>query len=261
MNTVRDRKSGHRPRHRAPLLHRGRHRAPIQIPLAPQGRYAVVVGAAVLSAGAVALGSAAALPSEPVSDPAVATEIEPRGVPVLTHQAPATYAGTDAGDRGGRTGDRAASPVTVQPAESTWRLPLDRIELTSLFGLRWGVPHQGIDFAAPEGAPVYAAQSGTVVASGWNGGFGKLVILDHGDGVLTYYAHNSVLRVAPGDHVAAGDHIADVGNTGNSFGPHSHFELHVDGEPVNPIDYLVGVGIDLTGAARALLAAVEPCSS
>jgi len=220
--------------------------------LAPQGRYAVVVGAAVLSAGAVALGSAAAFPTEPVDDPIVATEIQPRGVPPVTQQAPATYTGAATDERGDRTVDRPVSPVTVQPAETTWRLPLDQIELTSLFGLRWGVPHQGIDFAAAEGAPVYAAQAGTVVSSGWNGGFGKLVILDHGDGVVTYYAHNSVLRVAPGDRVAAGDHIADVGNTGNSFGPHSHFELHVDGEPVDPINYLVGVGIDLTGAARAL---------
>ncbi|GAA4912080.1 murein DD-endopeptidase MepM/ murein hydrolase activator NlpD [Stackebrandtia albiflava] len=240
-------------RHRAaPLIHRGRHRAPISVPFAPQGRYVAVVGMAVLSAGAVALGSAAALPSEP-PDAALATAFQSREEPRVATPATTGAAAPVTTARSDRGADRLTGPLTVQPAETTWRLPLDHFDLTSLFGMRWGVLHQGLDFGAPEGAPVYAAQAGTVASAGWNGGFGKLVVIDHGDGVRTYYAHNSRLAVAPGDVVEAGDHIADVGNTGNSFGPHSHFELHVDGAPVDPVTYLGSVGVDVTGAARNVL--------
>lgn len=239
------RSTGHRPKHRAPFHHRGRHRAGFTVPPAPQGRYVAVLGAAVLSAGAVALGSAAALSSPEPEPPPIAGEIEPRVAPPPGMRAPGATTDVVTDDNGGRTNGSDDSPITEQPAETTWRLPLDDIRLTSLFGPRWGLLHEGIDFAAPHGAPVYAAQSGTVVKAGWNGGFGQLVVIDHGGGVTTYYAHNSALLVSPGQQVEAGDHIADVGDTGDSYGPHSHFELHVDGRAVDPVGYLAGVGLDL----------------
>ena len=231
----------HRPRHRAPLYHRGRHRAAFAVHIPTQGRYAVVVGTAVLSAGAVALGSAAALPS---AEPEQPTAAQPRVEPPA-QRAPAGYADVVTNELLDVPDGDGDSPGTEQPAEVTWRLPLDEVHLTSLFGPRWGLLHQGVDFAAPHGAPVHAAQSGTVIAADWNGGFGQLVVIDHGDGVSTYYAHNSRLRVSVGQRVLAGDHIADVGDTGDSYGPHSHFELHVDGEAVDPVGYLAEVGVDL----------------
>lgn len=205
----------------------------------------MVVGAAVLGAGAVALGSAAALPSDQPDSSVVADEVVPRQVPPIGHRAPGLAVDIGAERSRDRVAAPAGSPLTEQPAETTWRLPLQDIRLTSLFGPRWGLLHQGIDFAAPHGAPVYAVQAGTVTQAGWSGGYGQLVVIDHGGGVVTYYAHNSALAVTPGQQVEAGEHIADVGDTGDSYGPHSHFELHVDGRPVDPIGYLAEVGLKL----------------
>lgn len=95
--------------------------------------------------------------------------------------------------------------------------------------------HYGIDIAAKEGEPVYAVASGQVVFSGWSEEFGNLVILYHGDGYLTYYGHNSVLLVQSSSRVKQGEIIAHSGNTGLSSGPHLHFEVWKDQEPVNPI--------------------------
>jgi murein DD-endopeptidase MepM/ murein hydrolase activator NlpD len=122
---------------------------------------------------------------------------------------------------------------------------LDQITITSLFGQRWGRNHNGVDFDAETGDPVYAAHPGTIRYAGWETGFGNLVVIDHGDGVETYYAHNSKFFVEEGDWVDAGDQIADAGNTGRSFGSHVHFEIHVDGEPVEPLSYLAEAGLDL----------------
>ncbi|HIW64164.1 MAG TPA: hypothetical protein H9881_17060, partial [Candidatus Stackebrandtia excrementipullorum] len=116
------------------------------------------MGTAVLSAGAVALGSAAALPS---AEPEQPTAAQPRVEPPA-QRAPAGYADVVTNELLDVPDGDGDSPVTEQPAEVTWRLPLDEVHLTSLFGPRWGQLHQGVDFAAPHGAPVHAAQSGTV---------------------------------------------------------------------------------------------------
>jgi murein DD-endopeptidase MepM/ murein hydrolase activator NlpD len=110
-------------------------------------------------------------------------------------------------------------------------------KITSLYGPRWGRQHEGIDIAAPVGTDVFASMDGTVSFSGWDGGYGNLVIIDHGNGLQTYYAHNSELLVKKGQEVAKGTHIAEVGSTGNSTGPHSHFEVRKNGSPVNPYNY------------------------
>ena len=94
--------------------------------------------------------------------------------------------------------------------------------------------HQGIDIDAPAGAPIWAADGGVVTFAGERGGFGKLVIVDHGDGVETYYAHQQRIDVSVGDEIAAGHQLGLVGSTGRSTGPHLHFEVRIDGAPVDP---------------------------
>ncbi|WP_053955056.1 peptidoglycan DD-metalloendopeptidase family protein [Inediibacterium massiliense] len=113
-----------------------------------------------------------------------------------------------------------------------------RGRLTSPFGYRWGRKHTGIDLAAPIGTPVSAADGGKVVFAGTKSGYGKCIILEHGSGTQTYYAHNSKLLVSVGQKVYKGQKIAEVGNTGRSTGPHLHFEVRKNGVPVNPLKYL-----------------------
>jgi murein DD-endopeptidase MepM/ murein hydrolase activator NlpD len=98
--------------------------------------------------------------------------------------------------------------------------------------------HAGTDFRAPTGTPVLAAGAGTVVFAGWKSGYGNTVIVDHGGQIATLYGHNSALAVAVGDRVRRGERIASAGSTGNSTGPHVHFEVRVGGTPVDPVKYL-----------------------
>ena len=98
--------------------------------------------------------------------------------------------------------------------------------------------HSGIDIGVREGTPVHAADSGTVVYSGWMDGYGYAVVIDHGNGISTLCAHNSDLAVSEGQSVSKGTVIAYAGSTGNATGPHVHFEVRVNGDPVNPLGYL-----------------------
>lgn len=129
-----------------------------------------------------------------------------------------------------------------QPWSGRFTRPVEG-RLTSGFGMRvhpiFGVRkmHTGIDIAAPTGAPIRAADAGVVVEAGYIRGYGYTVIIDHGGGVATLYAHCSVLLVEAGREVARGQIIARVGSTGYSTGPHLHFEVRVNGEPVNPLSY------------------------
>jgi murein DD-endopeptidase MepM/ murein hydrolase activator NlpD len=110
--------------------------------------------------------------------------------------------------------------------------------VTSGFGWRWGRMHEGIDIAVASGTPVFAVASGTVVHAGWLGGYGNLVVVDHGNGLSTAYAHNSSIAAGVGASVGQGQVIAYSGNTGNSTGPHVHFEVRVNGSAVDPLGYL-----------------------
>ncbi|MGQ9498078.1 MAG: peptidoglycan DD-metalloendopeptidase family protein [Desulfotomaculales bacterium] len=114
--------------------------------------------------------------------------------------------------------------------------------LTSLYGPRDGGMHYGIDIAAGAGALIRAAQRGRVTYAGPAGTFGLLVVLEHGDGVSTYYGHCSRLLVQAGDEVRAGQPIARVGSTGRSTGPHLHLEVRVGGQAVDPLPCLPGDG-------------------
>lgn len=133
---------------------------------------------------------------------------------------------------------RVAAPgERVRAGQIQLRWPLDG-RITSRFGPRWGRMHNGLDIAAPKGTPVRAAARGRVVHSGPLGTYGLLVVIDHGGGVETRYAHNSVLLVKAGETVEKGQVIARVGSTGNSTGPHLHFEVLIDGEHEDPEKWL-----------------------
>ncbi|GKX27606.1 metalloendopeptidase [Vallitalea longa] len=110
--------------------------------------------------------------------------------------------------------------------------------ITSPFGSRWGSFHTGIDIGVRTGTRVKASESGTVIFAGWSGGYGYLVKISHSSGYTTYYAHNSRLYVKKGQKVSRGDVIAASGSTGNSTGPHVHFEIRKNGVPQNPTKYI-----------------------
>jgi murein DD-endopeptidase MepM/ murein hydrolase activator NlpD len=110
--------------------------------------------------------------------------------------------------------------------------------VTSPFGYRWGRLHAGIDIGAGYGAPIVAAAAGRVIYCGWMEGYGNLTVIDHGGGLATAYGHQSSISVACGQDVAQGQTIGAVGSTGHSTGPHLHFEVRVNGTPVDPLGYL-----------------------
>ena len=95
-----------------------------------------------------------------------------------------------------------------------------------------------MDIAVDSGTPIHAADSGTVVYSGWLGGYGNCIMIDHGGGLVTLYAHNSALNVGEGQYVSKGTVVAYAGSTGYSTGPHCHFEVRLHGELTEPLNYL-----------------------
>jgi len=117
--------------------------------------------------------------------------------------------------------------------------------LTSPYGPRWGRLHAGVDLAAGMGSPIRAVTDATVLSSGIDGAYGQSIRLLHPDGTVTLYAHLSSLLVKRGNKVDAGQQIGREGNTGQSTGPHLHFEVHVNGTPVNPTRWLAQRGISI----------------
>ena len=137
--------------------------------------------------------------------------------------------------------DTLASGAIAIPSEK----PLRTAEFTSGFGVRsdpfrhGAAMHPGIDLAAPYGTAVYANAEGTVLRAGWNsGGYGNLVEIDHGRGIITRYGHMSKILVAAGQHVTRGQQVGEVGSTGRSTGNHLHYEVRIDNSPVNPIPFM-----------------------
>ncbi|MBQ1914180.1 MAG: peptidoglycan DD-metalloendopeptidase family protein [Selenomonadaceae bacterium] len=121
---------------------------------------------------------------------------------------------------------------------SIW--PTDGV-VSSPYGLRWNGSdfHPGIDIANDMGTPIVATADGVVIEAGWNsGGYGNMVDIDHGNGIMTRYAHASQVVVTAGQHVRRGQLIAYMGSTGFSTGPHVHYEVRIDGQAVNPVSYL-----------------------
>jgi murein DD-endopeptidase MepM/ murein hydrolase activator NlpD len=123
--------------------------------------------------------------------------------------------------------------------------------VTSCYGPRWGTMHNGVDIAAPIGTPVYTPQAGRVLQAGPASGFGLAVYVQHEDGSVTVYGHINAYFVAAGQQVSAGQQIAEVGNRGQSTGPHLHFEVHAGGlyqNRVNPVPWLSARGVSLGGS-------------
>jgi murein DD-endopeptidase MepM/ murein hydrolase activator NlpD len=129
-------------------------------------------------------------------------------------------------------------PKTTLGSSARFMSPLRRLNVSSRFGWRYGRMHAGIDLAAPTGTDILAANNGVVVFSGWQGGYGRTVIIDHGNGKQTRYAHCQRLMVSQGQRVRQGERIGLVGNTGHSTGSHLHFEVLVHGVARNPEQYL-----------------------
>ena len=133
---------------------------------------------------------------------------------------------------------RGTRPVPETLGTGTFELPIRSYTITSRLGWRWGRMHNGIDLAAPVGTKIYAADGGIVTYSGWQNGYGYVVKIDHGGLYETVYAHCSRLIVSAGEKVYQGQNIALVGSTGNSTGPHLHFEIYYNGAVKNPEKYL-----------------------
>jgi murein DD-endopeptidase MepM/ murein hydrolase activator NlpD len=126
--------------------------------------------------------------------------------------------------------------VKQQHGHYIW--PVDRIDVSSHYGRRRGRLHTGIDLRAPRGTPIVAAAAGRVIFSGYKRGYGHLVIIDHGGGIETAYAHNNRNTAKKGQRVNQGQLIARVGKSGNATGYHVHFEFRRHGHAINPIRYL-----------------------
>lgn len=122
--------------------------------------------------------------------------------------------------------------------------PVRFASISSGFGSRWHPVygdvrfHAGIDMAAPSGTPVYATASGVILVAGPCGGYGQCVAIDHGSGVVSIYGHLSKVAVLPGRQITSGQELGLVGSTGVSTGPHLHYEIRINGSPVNPRPYL-----------------------
>ncbi|MDX1619985.1 MAG: peptidoglycan DD-metalloendopeptidase family protein [Nitriliruptorales bacterium] len=132
---------------------------------------------------------------------------------------------------------RVTAPRTVAPSPGGYQWPrCDNV--TSEYGYRWGRLHAGLDIDGDHGSPIFAAKGGVVIFAGWQGGYGKLTLIDHGDGVVTAYAHQTSQYVSQGQSVGRGEQIGTVGTTGSSTGSHLHFETRVHGGAVNPRRFL-----------------------
>jgi murein DD-endopeptidase MepM/ murein hydrolase activator NlpD len=145
---------------------------------------------------------------------------------------------------------QAQQQQTLASASSTSGMPTAG-RVTSCYGPRWGTMHQGVDIAAPIGTPVHVPEDGVVLQAGPASGFGMAVYVQHDDGQITLYGHINRAFVGAGQVVRAGDQIAEVGNKGQSTGPHLHFEVHHGGlyaSRVNPMPWLESRGISLGGA-------------
>ena len=147
----------------------------------------------------------------------------------------AALAAADSAIRGQLAASQGATDSTPSAAGFVW--PVSG-PVVSPFGYRWGRLHAGIDIAVGYGTPIHAAAAGTVVLAGWVSGYGNYTCVDHGGGLATCYAHQSSYAVSNGAQVGQGQVIGYVGCTGHCFGPHLHFEVRINGSPVDPLGYL-----------------------
>lgn len=141
-----------------------------------------------------------------------------------------TYSSTGISSSANTSGNKISLGIAlIRPVGGT---------ITSRFGGRRGGMHTGLDIATSRGTPISAVADGTVTYAGSRGSYGNMVIVSHGDGIETYYAHCNSIEVSVGEEVSQGEEIATVGSTGNSTGPHLHLEIRVNGVAQNPQNYL-----------------------
>jgi murein DD-endopeptidase MepM/ murein hydrolase activator NlpD len=146
---------------------------------------------------------------------------------------------------------RAASTPSIWPVEGRVWGPFGR--RSDPFSGEGTEFHPGIDISAPPGTPVRATADGFVISSGWNGGYGRLVVIDHGGGTQTYYAHLSRIFVQTGAEVRRGESVGEVGSTGRVTAPHLHYEVRMGGAPVNPYRYMKAPSYQQASAPRDIL--------
>ncbi|WP_327245723.1 M23 family metallopeptidase [Streptomyces sp. NBC_01320] len=213
------------------------------------------VRGAVVAAGlgtSMVLGAGAAFAAAPASAPGTATLISTTAADSVAEQAAAQ----------GKAAERAAAAKQAERSSAkeaagksvSWVTPVRQYTLSASFGTdgsRWAHKHSGQDFAVPSGTTVKAAHSGTVVKAGPNGGgdgpaYGNAIVIKHGNGTYSQYAHLSRIDVRIGQTVSTGEKIALSGNTGNSSGPHLHFEIRHTanyGSAINPVSFLHQQGV------------------
>ncbi len=149
----------------------------------------------------------------------------------------AVKANTNISNKGASNKKVASTDKSVLGSKVKLLIPSEG-KISSNFGMRWGKMHKGLDIASSIGTPIYAAMDGVVTYSGWMEGYGKVIVIDHGNKLETIYGHCNLLKVKKGDNVSRGDHIGDVGSTGRSTGPHLHFEVKINGVAENPAKYI-----------------------
>ena len=128
--------------------------------------------------------------------------------------------------------------ISIPAQDSVFIWPLRVLDVSSNFGYRRGSLHAGVDLRAPRGTAIYASAAGRIVFSGRQKGYGLMLLIDHGGGIETAYAHNDRNIVELGQHVKQGQMIARVGRSGNANGYHVHFEIRRMGKPVNPVGFV-----------------------
>jgi murein DD-endopeptidase MepM/ murein hydrolase activator NlpD len=221
-----------RPQPQPGKTYRGRRR----LPKIPVRRLAKVMSTAFVGAIVVALAAGAVMPH-------LASRLG-------TQQGTSVLSLTDKYD----TADKAARAdeygpaVSVDPnAQDLWLLPLRfKYYVSSPYGLREGGEfHYGNDLAAPTGTPTYAVHAGKILIAGFYGGYGLCTMIDVGNGVTIVYGHSSLLLTTVGQQVQAGQKIAEVGSTGESTGPHLHFEIRVNGNETDPTIFMGQRGVDI----------------
>jgi murein DD-endopeptidase MepM/ murein hydrolase activator NlpD len=243
-----------------PDRYRGRRR----VPTPPRSRYAAVVTSAFVGAGVVALGAASNLPDHKQVNPDVLSSLDQTSQVATDALQSRSDDATRASRGESRDGTKTATKVSDEEAAAgdVYLLPLDDdYQFTSPFGVRFGKLHAGIDLAAPDGTPYKSVHAGTVTAAGYNGGYGYSITVRQDDGIEIIYAHSRRLLVKKGDVVKAGQVIGEVGNTGYSYGTHLHLEVHVEGNPVDPITFLEGHQVSIKLQMESVYAGMAAAAS
>ena len=148
------------------------------------------------------------------------------------------YSSSTVVSTGGTVPEEILLALKESNADLSFRNPLDTPIVTSRFGIRARDNHKGLDLAAKQGTPIHVAEDGIVTFVGWYYGYGNFVRVQHANGIETCYGHCSAFNTSVGANVTKGDVIAYVGSTGNSTGPHVHFEVRIDGTPYNPEQFI-----------------------